>query len=96
MDGRLYEPLFDDRYDTWQNWVNRSIFETFQKSDLERMRKSPPNNIPIDRYGLCIKGLSERNITMYPVTTLFNKSELHITDDTGEEIINHPVLKEWQ
>ncbi len=35
-----YEPLFDDNCDTWANWVNRSIFETFQKSDLGRMRKS--------------------------------------------------------
>ncbi len=43
--GNSYEPLFDDRCDTWANWVNRSIFETFQKYDVERMRKSPPDNI---------------------------------------------------
>ncbi len=83
-----YVPIFDDYCDTWANWVNRSIFETFQKSDVERMQKSPPDNIPRIEMVYALRVFPERNITMSPVTTLFNKSELHITDDTGEEIIN--------
>jgi len=38
------EPIFDDlnegSCETWANWVNRSIFEVYKKSDPERMRKS--------------------------------------------------------
>lgn len=86
--GYSYRPLFNDRCDTWANWVNRSVFETFQKSDVERMRKLPPNNILRIEMVYALRVIPERNITMHPVTTLFNKSELLVTDDTGEEIIN--------
>ncbi len=41
-----YVPVFDELCDTWANWVNRSIFETFQKFDVGRMQKSPPDNNP--------------------------------------------------
>jgi hypothetical protein len=45
-----YEPKFDDNCNAFANWVNRSIFETFQKSDVERMRKSPPDNNPRQKW----------------------------------------------
>ncbi len=83
-----YVPFFDDRCDTWANWVNRRIFETFQKSDVEQMRKSPPDNIPRIEMVYALRVIPERDLTMYPVKTLFNKSEFLVTDDTGEEIIN--------
>ena len=82
-----YVPIFDDLCDTWANWLNRSIFETFQKSDLERMQKSP-DNIPPIAMVYALKVIPERNITMYPVTTKKFSSNLVVIDDTGEELIN--------
>jgi len=87
MDGiGTYDPVFDDNCGTWANWVNRDIFEVFKKSDIERMKKSPL--IPTIEMVYALRVVPERNITMSPVTTLFNRSHLLVTDDTGEEIIN--------
>jgi hypothetical protein len=84
------EPIFDDlneiSCETWANWVNRSIFEVYQKSDLERMQKS--QLIPTTEMVYALRVIPERNITMSPVTKRFDRSHLHVTDDTGEEIIN--------
>ncbi len=82
-----YEPIFDN-YNTWANWVNRSIFETFQKSDLERMRKSPPENIPLMEMVYALRVIPKKNITMFPVTTREFSTSLLVMDDTGEEMIN--------
>jgi hypothetical protein len=86
-----YVPFFDDPYDTWANWVNRSIFETFQKSDVERMRKSPPDDITPISMVYALRVIPERNITMYPVTTTTN---LVVIDETGEEMINTSHIEE--
>ncbi|MCX9010441.1 MAG: hypothetical protein OIN66_04880 [Candidatus Methanoperedens sp.] len=82
-----YEPIFDN-YNTWANWVNRSIFETFQKSDLERTRKSPPENIPLMEMVYALRVFPEKNITMFPVTRQEFSTSLLVMDDTGEEMIN--------
>ncbi|NJD54727.1 MAG: hypothetical protein FIB07_17945 [Candidatus Methanoperedens sp.] len=82
---------FDIICDTWANWLNRSIFETFQKSDLERMQKSPPDNIPSISMVYALRVIPGRNITMYPVATTSN---LVVIDDTGEEIINTSRIEE--
>ncbi len=82
-----YEPIFDDRNCIWANWVNRDIFETFQKSDVERMQKSPPL-IPTTEMVYALRVIPERNITMFPVTKRFDWPQLLVTDETGEEIIN--------
>ena len=68
--------------------MNRDIFEVYKKSDPERMRKSPPDNILRIEMVYALRVYPERNITMSPVTTRFNKPEFLVTDDTGEEIIN--------
>ncbi|MCZ7405805.1 MAG: hypothetical protein O8C67_12890 [Candidatus Methanoperedens sp.] len=81
-----YLPIFDDRNCIWANWVNRDIFETFQKSDVERMQKS--QLIPTTEMVYALRVIPERNITMSPVTKRFYWSHLLVTDDTGEEIIN--------
>jgi hypothetical protein len=86
-----YVPVFDDFCDIWANWVNRSIFETFQKSDVERMRKSPPDDITSISMVYALRVIPERNITMYPVTTTTN---LVVIDDTGEEMINTSNIEE--
>lgn len=83
-----YVPIFDDYCDTWANWVNRSIFETFQKSDLERMQRSPPDNIPLTKMAYALRVFPEKNITMFPVTTREFSSNLLVIDDTGKKIIN--------
>ncbi len=84
------EPIFDDlneiSCETWANWVNRSIFEVYRKSDPERMRKS--QLIPTTEMVYALRVIPERNITMSPVTKRFDRSHLLVTDDTGEEIIN--------
>ncbi len=82
-----YEPIFDDRNCIWANWVNRDIFETFQKSDVERMQKSPPL-IPTTEMVYALRVIPGRNITMSPVIKRFDWSHLLVTDDTGEEFIN--------
>ena len=85
-----YEPIFDDlneiSCETWANWVNRSIFEVYKKSDPERMQKS--QLIPTSEMVYALRVIPERNITISPVTKRFYRSHLLVTDDTGEEIIN--------
>ncbi len=87
-----YEPKFDELGQTWANWVNRSIFETYQKSDVERMRKSPPDDIPTTEIVYALRVFPEKNISMFPVTTElspeFDYSNLLVIDDTGKEMIN--------
>jgi len=83
-----YEPKFDDYCDTWANWVNRSIFETFQKSDMERMIRSPPDNIPLTKMAYALRVFPEKNITMFPITTGESPSNFLIIDDTGKEMTN--------
>ncbi len=83
-----YEPKFDNYCDAFANWVNRSIFETFQKSDLERMQRSPPGNIPLTKMAYALRVFPEKNVTMFPVTAWESHSGLLVIDDTGKEIIN--------
>ena len=78
-----YEPNFNDCCDTWANWVNRSIFETFQKSDVERMQKSPPDFIPVTEMVYALRVIPEKNITMFPVTTRFT-NHLLVMNDAGK------------
>ena len=81
-----YEPIFKDECG-WANWVNRSIFEVIQKSDMERMRKSPPENVHLIEMVYALRVIPERNLTS-PVTTRYISPNLLVIDDTGEEIIN--------
>jgi len=85
------ERIFDN-CDNWANWVNRSIFETFQKSETERMRKQEqmrePGGIPESEMAYSSRIFPEKNITMFPVTTQEFSSSLIVIDDTGEELIN--------
>ncbi len=83
-----YEPDFEN-YEYWANWMNRSIFETFQKSDVDRMRKSQPESITGTKMIYALRVFPEKNITMFPVTTRFlYYSDLIVIDDAGKEIIN--------
>lgn len=53
-----YEPIFDNNCDTFANWVNRSIFETFQKSDLD--------NMPTTERVYALRVFPEKNISNMP------------------------------
>lgn len=81
------DPVFDDIYFTWANWLNRDIFETFQKSDVERMRKSPPDFIPVTKMVYALRVIPEKNITIFPVATRFT-NHLLVRNNAGNEIIN--------
>ncbi len=83
----INDPMFDDKYFTWANWLNRSIFEAFQKSDVERMRKSPHDFIPVTKMVYALKVIPEKNITIFPVATRFT-NHLIVINDAGNEIIN--------
>lgn len=85
--GWSYEPKFNNFGETWANWVNRNIFETFQKSDVERMLKSPPDFIPLTEMVYALKIIPEKNITIFPVTTRIT-NHLLVMNDEGNEIIN--------
>lgn len=87
-----YEPIFNDECG-WANWVNRSIFEVIQKSDIERMRKSTSENIPLTEMVYAVRVIPERNITS-PVTTRYISPNLLVIDDTGEEIINKSRIEQ--
>lgn len=88
-----YEPYFDDHCETWAIWMNRSIFETFQKHDVERFRNSSPYDLPIAEMVYALRVFPERNITMSPVTKQLDIPHLLVTDDTGEEIINRSRIE---
>jgi len=83
-----YEPIFNDDCDAFANWVNRSIFKTFQKSDVERMRNAPPIDIPTTEIVYALRVFPEKNISMFPIKTEFYFASPLVLDDTGEEIIN--------
>ncbi len=82
-----YEPDFGDCCNAWANWVNRSIFEVFKKSDVERTLKSPSDFIPVTKMVYALKIMPEKNITMFPVTTR-STNHLLVINDAGNEIIN--------
>jgi hypothetical protein len=85
--GWSYEPDFSDCCNVWANWVNRTIYETFLKYDVERMLKSPPDSIPMTEMVYALKIIPEKNITIFPVTTRFT-NHLLVINDEGNEIIN--------
>jgi len=85
--GWSYEPDFSDCCNAWANWVNRNIFETFQKYDVEQMKKSPPDSIPLTEMVYALKIIPENNITIFPVTTRLT-NHLVLINDEGNEIIN--------
>ena len=84
----------------WANWVNRSIFEVFNKADIESFNKDvslymrdPSDFIHGTELVYALKVIPERNIT---VKTHFVKkngldvsgSPFKVVDDSGEELIN--------
>jgi hypothetical protein len=67
----------------YSNWINRSVFEYFNKVDSESVLMSSPNDMNFTRIVYALKVIPERNITM-----LAGKTRFRVVDDTEEELIN--------
>ena len=85
----------------WANWVNRSIFDVFNRADIELFNKdisidmSEPskNFIPGTELVYALKVIPERNITVNAHLVKRNDlvvsgSPFKVVDDNGEELIN--------
>lgn len=92
-----FEPKLESYPHIFPNWVNRSVFEFFNKADSENMANSSIKYIPYTDIVYALKVIPERNITMLPVKTLFSQNNrlvvkqdptFIVVDDTGEELIN--------
>lgn len=66
----------------YSNWINRSVFEYFNKIDSESVLMSSPNDMNFTRIVYALEVIPERNITM-----LAGKTSFRVVDDT-EELIN--------
>jgi hypothetical protein len=95
--GRMlgsYEPKLEDYPYIWANWMNKSVFEFFKKSDSENLLKSSSDYIPLTEIVYALKVTSRRNITMLPIKTqvLYNQFFV-VVDEDGNEIINHSHIQ---
>ncbi len=63
------EPKLEEYPYIWVNWMNKSIFEFFKKSDSENLLKSSSDYIPLTEIVYALKVTSKRDITMLPIKT---------------------------
>ena len=89
--------LNSERAPYFCSWVNRSVFEFFNKADSENvMKPSPdsPDGISWTKIVYALEVKPERNMTTLPVknSDSYTYSFL-VVDDTGEELINTPVIE---
>jgi hypothetical protein len=82
----LFEPNPESYPCIFPNWVNRSVFEYFNKADSDDMLKYPSSKIPQTDIVYALKVIPERNVTMHPKSSV--SQHLLYVDDTGEELIN--------
>ena len=79
------------------SWVNRSVFEFFNKADSENvMKPSPytPDGISWTKIVYALEVKPERNITTLPVKNRDSHTySLFVVDDAGEELINTPQIE---
>ena len=78
-----FEPNLEVYPYIFPNWVNRSIFEFFDRVDSEDVLRSTPNDKHLSIIVYALKVIPERNITILSV-----KPRFIVVDDTGEELIN--------
>lgn len=79
------------------SWVNRSVFEFFNKADSENvMKPSPytPDGISWTKIVYALEVKPERNMTTLPVknSDSYTYSFL-LVDDAGEELVNTPQIE---
>lgn len=92
-----FEPDFKEYPYIWPNWVNRSVFDVFNRADSENMAKLSIENrlskdmeqIPPINIVYALKVIPGRNVTMIPKIRSSNSSPYTLcVDDTGKELIN--------
>lgn len=92
-----FEPDFKEYPYIWPNWVNRSVFDVFNRADSENMAKLSIENtlskdmeqIPPINIVYALKIIPGRNVTMIPKIRSSNSSPYTLcVDDTGKELIN--------
>jgi hypothetical protein len=94
-DINSYEPDLEEYPYIWPNWINRSIFEFFNKDDPEDIAKSPIEDISEIQATYALKVIPERNITSIlkkDTTQPYHKSYFIVIDDTGEELVNTSMI----
>ena len=89
MNLLIFEPNLKQYPFICSNWVNRSVFEFFNKADSENVVKllSLMYIECCTRIVYALKVIPERNITMLPEKIVLIFRHL-VVDDTGEELIN--------
>ncbi|MCC4765089.1 hypothetical protein FXW07_00110 [Methanosarcina sp. DH1] len=88
-----FEPDLKEYPYIWPNWVNRSVFEFFNKTDSERLLIPSPysTDIPHTEIVYALKVIPERNITSIlerDTTSSYQEKYFIVIDDTGEKLIN--------
>jgi len=92
-DNSSFEPDLKEYPYIWPNWVNRSVFEFFNKADSEGLLtpSSYSTDIPHTEVIYALKVIPERNITSIlerDTTSSYQNNYFIVVDDTGEELIN--------
>jgi len=87
------EPFKNFPYnEIWSNWVNRSVFEYYNKTDIQYMYRnsslkiSLSDKIPLSEIVYVLKVIPESNITMLP------SDDFIVVNDKGEEIVNRSAI----
>jgi hypothetical protein len=92
-DHSSFEPDLKEYPYIWPNWINRSVFEFFNKADSEELLIPSPYSTDIPRTEIvyALKVIPERNITSIlkrDTTSSYQENYFIVIDDTGEELIN--------
>jgi hypothetical protein len=94
----LFEPD-PESYPIYPNWINRSVFEFFDKADYklfcQESAKPSEEYIPQEDIIYALKVIPERNITSAlkrDTTSSYQEKYFIVVDDTGEELINTSLI----
>lgn len=88
-----FKPDLEEFPYIWANWVNRSIFEFFNRADFEDVEKSFRESRPTISIIYALKVIPERNITFLNNFSIvddtgFPVNNFIVVDDAGKELIH--------
>jgi hypothetical protein len=88
-----FKPDLEEFPYIWANWVNRSIFEFFNRADFEDVDKSFREDKPRISIVYALKVIPERNITFVNNFSIVDDTEFPVNnfivvDDAGKELIH--------
>ncbi|MCC4765088.1 hypothetical protein FXW07_00105 [Methanosarcina sp. DH1] len=87
-DDNSFKPDLEEYPYIWANWVNRNIFEFFDKADHEEMENLSLEYIPRTKVVYVLKVIPERNITLTSEKPKLSQNNFIVVDNTGKELIN--------